>query len=87
MARRLKREHIPFLVMVVPSQAEAALLYTDPFPPHTDPFAFGNAVHELATEAGAGYVDALAEFKPQPGSEYLFYIASGHVNPAGQSLL
>ena len=87
MAVRLKREHIAFLVMVAPSQAEATLLHTHPFPPHTDPFAFGNAVHELASQAGAGYVDALAEFQRQPGSEYLFYVANGHINPAGQSLL
>jgi hypothetical protein len=87
MAARLKREGIPFLIMAVPSRAQAALLHTTPQPPHTDPLAFGRAVQAIAEEAGAGYIDGLSEFQNQPGSERLFYIADGHIDPDGHALL
>jgi hypothetical protein len=87
MAGAMKTAGVPFVVIPVPSRAEAALLSAPHRPPGTDPAAFGHALEKIASDHGAAYVDLMEPFQNTPDSQNLFLVVDGHVAPAGQKLI
>jgi hypothetical protein len=76
-----------FVVIPVPSRAEAALLNSAHRPAHVDPFAFGRRLEQIAAAHGAGYVDLMEPFSRIPDAENLFLIVDGHVAAGGQKVI
>jgi hypothetical protein len=86
MANKAKAAGVPFVVMAVPSRAEAALLSSQKLPEHVDPFAFGQQVGMIASKHGAVYVDLMAPFSRVTNAESLYYVVDGHLTSEGQKL-
>lgn len=87
MADKLHTAGVPFIVIPVPSRAEAALLSMSKPPPGTDGAAFGRTLEHIAAAHGASYVDLMAPFSAIPDSQNLFLIVDGHVSPNGQKIV
>jgi hypothetical protein len=86
-ASKMRAAGVPFIVIPVPSRAEAALLSSQRLPPRVDPFAFGRQIEKIASDHGAGYVDLMEPFSRIPNSESLFYVVDGHVTPEGETVI
>lgn len=87
MADKLKAAGVSFLVIAIPSRAEAALLSSPNLPPHVDPFAFGREIQAIASKHGADYLDLVKPFSLVPHAESLYYVVDGHNTSEGQKLI
>jgi hypothetical protein len=87
MADKLRAAGVPFIVIAVPSRAEAALLSMRQPPPDTDGAAFGRTIEQVAAAHGADYVDLMKPFSAIPDSQNLFLIVDGHVSPDGEKVI
>jgi hypothetical protein len=87
MASKAQMAGVPFVVIPLPSRAEAALLSANERPPNIDPFAFGREIEKIASDHGAAFVDLMAPFSRIPDSQKLFYVVDGHVAAGGQKVI
>jgi hypothetical protein len=87
MAERTRSAGASFILMPVPSRAEAALLSTRHPRPHIDAAAFGNRLENIAAKHGASYIDLMNIFKSIPESQNLYYVVDGHFTADGQKVL
>lgn len=87
MATKIAAAGVPFIVIPVPSRAEAALLSSKQWPPGVDPTAFGRTLEKIATDHGASYVDLMRPFAEHPNSQELFLVVDGHVAASGQRVI
>lgn len=87
MTERTRSAGVSFIVMPVPSRAEAALLSTRHPRPHIDAAAFGHRLENIAAKHGAGYIDLMNAFRSIPQSENLYYVVDGHLTADGQKVL
>jgi hypothetical protein len=87
MADKLRAAGVPFIVIPVPSRAEATLLSMPEPPPGTDGAAFGRTLEQIAAAHGAGYVDLMQPFGAIRDSQNLFLIVDGHVTSNGQKVI
>jgi len=87
MTAKIHAAGIQFVVMPVPSRAEAAILSAPHVPPGVDGFAFGRELENMAARHGAAYVDLMEPFSKIPNSQDLFLIVDGHVDSSGQKVM
>jgi hypothetical protein len=87
MSAKMKASGIPFVVVPVPSRAEAALLSSPKWPQGVDPTAFGRLLEKIAEKHGAYYVDLMEPFRRIPNSQDLFLVVDGHVSGEGQRVI
>jgi hypothetical protein len=87
MADKLRAAGVPFVVVAIPSRAEAALLSSRNLPAHVDPFAFGRQIQAVAAKHGAGYVDVMDAFSRIPKAESLYYAVDGHPAAGAQKVI
>jgi hypothetical protein len=87
MARKLQAAHIPLILMAIPSRSEAALMQTKQKLPHTDPFTFDRRIGDIASHAGASFVDAVQAFNQVPGCDRFFYVVDTHINAEGDKVI
>jgi hypothetical protein len=87
MADKFHTAGVPFIVIPVPSRAEAALLSSPAVPAGVDPFAYGHELEKIADAHGASYVDLMAPFSKIPDANSLFFIVDGHLADLGQKVV
>jgi hypothetical protein len=87
MSDRVHQAGVPLILFAVPSHQIAALLTTQQRPPHSDPFAFGRNVCQVAERVGVACVDATPDFSKVPHSDRLFYLVESHLNGEGNAVL
>jgi hypothetical protein len=87
MATKTRTAGVPFVVVAVPSRAEAALLSSPGLPPNVDPFAFGREIENIAAVHRVEAVDLMTPFSRIPNSERLFYVVDGHVTGEGERVI
>jgi hypothetical protein len=87
MTDKMRASGIPFMVVPVPSRAEAALLSSSEWPAGVNPIVFGKTIEEIATNHGAFYVDLMEPFRHIRNSQDLFLVVDGHVSTEGQKII
>jgi hypothetical protein len=87
MAEKMKAADVPFMIIPVPSRAEAALLSSPHLPPHVDPFAFGHQIETIASKHGVSYLDLMQTFSQIPNAERLYYVVDGHGTAEAQKVI
>ena len=85
MAARLRPLNIPLLVMVIPSQAQAAVLQSKQLPGNIEAGQIDRIIQDQTRSAGGYYVDVLSQFAKTPQSDRMFYPVDGHINIEGQA--
>jgi GDSL-like Lipase/Acylhydrolase family len=86
-AQKARVAHIPFVILVQPSLAQASLLKMQEVPPGVDPYAFNQRLRQIAERHGVQFADPLDLFNDQSNISKLYYIVDTHPNGAGHALL
>ncbi len=87
MAEKYKAAHIPFMLVVVPSVAQASAVALQELPANMDPYLFDKRMEAIASRHGIEFVDTLDTFKRTPGSNSYFYMVDGHLDARGNALI
>ena len=78
---------IPFVAVLVPERAQAAMISNGEWPAGYDPFKIDDQLRTIITSHGGTYFDVLHDFRNIPGSERLFFPVDGHPDAKGHALL
>jgi hypothetical protein len=78
---------VPFVLVYVPSHAEAAFIAAPSPPKGIDPYALGNAIGRIASDHGVAYVNLADKFRSVPRAGDLFYAANGHLSARGNPIV
>ena len=87
MSQKLRDRGVPFLLVVVPHEAQAALEAWTARPSGVDPGAFSQRVSLIAQRHDALFLDTVAEFGRQREPSRTFYPVDGHINAAGHAIV
>jgi hypothetical protein len=87
MAAKAHAANVPFVMVEVPSLAQASVLSMNNPPPALDPNAINARLQQIADRHGIEFVDVLSAFKETPHSNKLFYQVDGHLDGEGQALI
>jgi hypothetical protein len=84
---KLAAADVPFVLILVPQQAQAELISGRNWPPGVDPYAIGGALEEIANRHGVVFEDASRSFAQVKRAQDMFYTVNGHLNSAGHAVL
>ncbi len=87
MAQQTHAASVPFMLVHVPQQAQAALLADRDPPRGVDPRAFGEALGAIAARHGVLYLDFTQDMEGMTAPERLYYPVNGHLSDVGQPIL
>jgi hypothetical protein len=79
--------HVPFVLVVIPSLAEASLLKMQNLPPGVDPYAFPKLLEARGAQDGIQVIDTVSAFKDVPQIYKVFYLVDGHINAQGHAVV
>jgi hypothetical protein len=77
-AEKLRGTNCAFLVMLVPSRIQAALISSGAQIPGIDPYLMFRMLRDSAAKRGFSFVDVSAEVKATPDAAGLFYPVDSH---------
>ncbi len=87
MADKSSAANVPFVLIEIPSLAQASLSREKTLTAGVDPYAFNARLKQISSRHGIQFVDGLDALKGGPGANELFYVAEGHMNSAGQAFI
>jgi hypothetical protein len=87
MAERTHAAHVPFVLIEMPSVAQASLLVLKDPPPKVDPYLLNQRLEQISSRHGIQFVNVLDRFRRTPGSNKFFFMVDGHMNGEGQALV
>jgi hypothetical protein len=84
-----KQAHIPFVVVLVPNRAQAAMISmgSSGWPTGYDPYKLDGEMRAIIERHGGTYVDVLPEFAKIPNPERHFFPVDGHPDAEGHAML
>jgi hypothetical protein len=87
MAHKADASNVPFVLVEIPSLAQAALASENSLPAGVDPHAFSARLKQISSRQGIQFVDGLEAFRGGPEVSTLYYLADGHINQEGHLLI
>lgn len=87
MVHKSSDAHVPFVLIELPSLAQASLSAEPNLPPKVDPYAFNKRLQEIASRHGVEFIDGLDALRAEPEPNRLFYVTDGHLNAEGHELV
>lgn len=87
MAEKIHAAHVPFVLIEMPSVAEASVLALQEPPPKVDPYLLNERLGQISLRHGVQFVSVLKAFRRTPGSNKFFFMVDGHMNGDGQALV
>jgi hypothetical protein len=87
MAEKANAANVPFVLIELPSFAQASLSEEKSLPPGVDPYAFNARLKQISSRHGVQFVNGLDAFKGAPGANELFYVAEGHMTSQGHAFI
>jgi len=85
--RRSARSGVPFVAVVVPNRAQAAMISAGEWPEGFDPYSLDRRLSTIITSHGGTYIDILSQFRDFPNAERYYFPVDGHPNAAGDKLI
>lgn len=85
--RQAKTRDIPFIAVLVPNRAEAAMLSMDEWPRGYDPYTLGNELRAIIASHGGTYIDILPGFHNLPNPERHYFPVDGHLDADGHAMI
>lgn len=86
-ADEAKAAGVPLIVVYVPQRAQALLTAMPELGQGTDPFALGQALRRITTEAGASFVDLTDQTRAIHDQSDLYYPVDSHPTSEGHALI
>ena len=87
MARKADTAKVPFVLIEIPSVAQASLSAEKTLPAGVDPYGFNERLKQIASRRGIEFIDGLEALKGGPEVNKLFYVTDGHINAEGHALI
>jgi hypothetical protein len=78
---------IPFVTVLLPTRAQAAMISVGEWPAGYDPYKVGREVKAVITRHGGTYIDILPEFRSVPNPEKGYFPVDGHLNADGHATI
>jgi hypothetical protein len=82
---KAKAAGVPFVTVLLPTRAQAAMISMGEWPAGYDPYKVGAEVQAVITRHGGTYIDILPEFRSVPGPEMGYFPVDGHLNAEGHA--
>jgi hypothetical protein len=87
MKSKADKAGVPFVLVEVPSLAQAAVVKMPEPPAGVDPYLFNRALKQVAGRNGMGYADPLEHFYRADKVANLYYVVDTHLNAQGHTLV
>jgi hypothetical protein len=87
MEGRAKAAGVPFVCVLLPLNAQAAMISTGEWPQGYDPYKLDDEMRSIITSHGGIYVEILPGFRDIPDPGQYFLPVDGHLNPGGHALV
>ena len=78
---------IPFVAVLIPERAQAAMISMGTWPTGFDPYNLDAELRSIIVSHGGVYLDILPEFRTIPNPEQYYFPVDGHPNPAGHAII
>jgi len=87
MADKSNAANVPFVLIEIPSLAQASLSREKNLPAGVNPYAFNARLKQISSRQRIQFVDGLDALKGEQGANELFYVTDGHMNGEGHALI
>lgn len=84
---KAKAAGVPFVTVLLPTRAQAAMISMGEWPAGYDPYKDGREVQAVITRHGGTYIDILPEFRSVPNPEHGYFPVDGHLNADGHAMV
>lgn len=78
---------VPFVAVLVPSRAQAAMVSMGEWPAGVDPYKLDDEVRAIITSYGGTYIDILPHFRDIPNPERYYFPVDGHPTAVGHRII
>jgi hypothetical protein len=85
--QQAKAAGVPFVAVLVPNRAQAAMISMGEWPKGYDPYKLDAELRSIVQGRGGIYVDILSSFPKIPSPEQYYFPVDGHLNVDGHAAL
>ncbi len=78
---------VPFVAVMVPNRAQAAMLSLGEWPEGYDPYRLDQELREIIVRHGGTYIDILPDFHTIPDPERYYFPVDGHPDANGHAMI
>jgi hypothetical protein len=78
---------IPFVAVLLPNRAQAAMISTNSWPPGYDPYKLEGELRTVIEDHGGTFVDVLPDFRTEPDPWIHYFPVDGHLNVQGHAMV
>jgi hypothetical protein len=86
-AKQANAAGVPFVTVLVPNRAQAAMISRGEWPPGYDPYRIGEKLRTTIENLGGTYVDILPDLRLVPNPEQHYFPVDGHLNNVGHAMI
>jgi hypothetical protein len=87
MEKRAEAAGVPFVAVLVPIRAQAAMISMGKWPANFDPYELDNQLHSIITRHGGIYLDILPDYRDIPDAARGYYPVDTHPNAEGHKTI
>jgi hypothetical protein len=85
--QQAKAAGVPFVAVLVPNRAQAAMISLGEWPKGYDPYKLDAELRSIVDSGGGIYIDILSSFQKIPSPEQYYFPVDGHLNVEGHAVL
>lgn len=87
MEEQAKKAGVPFVAVLLPNRAQAAMISAGEWPAGYDPYHLDNQLRKIIVSHGGTYVSILSEFRSIPNPEKDYFPIDGHIDENGHAMM
>jgi hypothetical protein len=87
MEEKAKAAGIPFVAVLLPNRAQAAMISMGKWPTGYDPYKLDEKLRFIIVSHGGIYLDILPQFRKVPSPEQYFFPVDGHPTSGGHAII
>ncbi len=87
MEEQAKKAGVPFVAVLLPNRAQAAMISAGEWPAGYDPYHLDNQLRRIIVSHGGTYVSILSEFRSIPNPEKNYFPIDGHIDENGHAMM
>jgi hypothetical protein len=86
-AKQAHDADIPFVAVLLPNRAQAAMISTNSWPPGYDPYKLDDELRTVIEAHGGTFVDVLPDLRSEPDPWKYYFPVDGHLNTRGHAMV
>lgn len=85
--KRAKAAGVPFVAVLVPNRAQAAMISMGKWPQGYDPYKLDGELRKIIESNGGIYIDILQDYRSLPNPEQNYFPVDGHPDAKGHAMI